>query len=202
VTIHNEHPFLPPEAARSPVRRFRGRLPSPVSLWTAGQGTGRQRAGLTVSSTLVADGDPGIVVGLVDPLSDLWDVLVESGNAVVTALGWRDHQVADRFGYVAPAPGGPFAGIDWQVTRWGPSLSRPSTWAGCRLLADRTAEVGYGLLVQLEIEQVTIEQASIGESSIDDAAAADSSTHDSPTEAVESPLVHYHGRYRRLRDLR
>ena len=57
MTIHGDHPFLPPESERSPVRRFRGRLPSPVGLWTTAYDG--KRAGLTVSSMLVADGEPG-----------------------------------------------------------------------------------------------------------------------------------------------
>src|SRR5688500_2047994 len=53
VTVHYTDPFATPEEERSPVRRFRRRLPSAVTLWT-----GPGPAGLTVSSTLVADGDP------------------------------------------------------------------------------------------------------------------------------------------------
>ncbi len=69
MTIHGDHPFLPPEEERSPVRRFRGRLPSPVTLWTSVHNG--ERAGLTVSSMLVANGEPGYVLGVLDPESDL-----------------------------------------------------------------------------------------------------------------------------------
>jgi hypothetical protein len=52
--IHSSDPFATPEQDKSPVRRLRGRLASAVTLWTA-----PGPAGLTVSSMLVADGDPG-----------------------------------------------------------------------------------------------------------------------------------------------
>src|SRR6478609_3176433 len=51
VSIHSEHPFLPPEGERDPLRRFRGRMPQPVTLWCAGDEA--RRAGWTVSSLLV-----------------------------------------------------------------------------------------------------------------------------------------------------
>lgn len=151
MTISSEHPFLPPESGRSPVRRLRGRLASPVTLWTAGGPD--DRAGLTVSSLLVADGEPGYIAGVLDPLSELWDALHATGAAVVSVLGWQHRQLADAFGYVAPAPGGPFRLADWNQSDWGPVLSGALSWAGCRL-ADRPAvELGWGQLVQLEVVQ-------------------------------------------------
>src|SRR3954466_4809456 len=65
MTIHTEHPFDTPDDERDPVRRLRGRIGGTVSLWTSGEGI--ERAGLTVSSFLVATGDPGRVVGLLPP---------------------------------------------------------------------------------------------------------------------------------------
>lgn len=61
--IHFEHPFATPLEERDPTRRFRGRLAAPVTVWTSGAVSGR--GGLTVSSLLVAEGDPGIILGLV-----------------------------------------------------------------------------------------------------------------------------------------
>ena len=52
MTIHTGHPFAAPEPERDPARRLRGRLGGVVTLWTAGSGAGR--AGLTVSSVLLA----------------------------------------------------------------------------------------------------------------------------------------------------
>ncbi len=164
VSIHGEHPFLPAESERSPVRRLRGRLAAPVTVWTAVDKG--ERAGLTVSSVLVADGDPGYVVGVLDPLSDLWDALRNSGAAVVNVLGWQHRQLADAFGYVAPAPGGPFRSATWIDTEWGPALAGASAWAGCRLSGVPAAELGntelgwtelgWGVEVRLRVEHTEI----------------------------------------------
>ena len=151
MTIHGEHPFLPPEGDRNPVRRFRGRLASPVTLWTSVYAG--ERAGLTVSSVLVANGEPGHVVGVIDPDSDLWDTLRSSGRAVVGVLDDRHRALADAFGYVVPAPGGPFKLGSFEESEWGPVLAG-TTWAGCSL-ADHVP-VGWGLQVRLEIAQVVV----------------------------------------------
>jgi flavin reductase (DIM6/NTAB) family NADH-FMN oxidoreductase RutF len=150
--IHGEHPFLLPSEERVPVRRVRGRLPTPVTLWTtAADG---DRAGLTVSSTLVVE--PGLVLGVVGPDSDLADLLEESATAVVHALDWRHRRLADVFAFVAPAPGGPFRTVDWTDTTWGPVLQPEPTWMGIRVRAAR--EVGYGLLVEADVEHTHVEE--------------------------------------------
>lgn len=170
MSIHDEHPFRPADDALNPVRRLRGRLASPVALLTAGQG--RERAGLTVSSVLVADGDPGLVIAIVDPLSDLHDALLETGTAVLNVLGSRHRQLADAFGYVAPAPGGPFTLAGWSESEWGPVLTGAPAWSGCRL-AVPPEPAGWGVEIRLAIE----------------AAHLDSD---------EPPLVHRRGRYAQL----
>ena len=173
VTIHNEHPFMPAESDRNPVRRLRGRLASPVTVLTAGQEP--DRAGLTISSVLVADGEPGVVLAVVDPLSDLHDRVLADGTAVLNLLGWQHHGLADAFGYQAPAPGGPFRLADWTASRWGPVLTDALGWAGCRLIGQPPEPVGWGVQLRLEIEQVRI--GPDGE-----------------------PLVHHRGRYRQLEE--
>jgi len=151
VTIHASDPFATPEDQRSPVRRLRGRLPAPVSLWTAGAGAGR--AGLTVSSLLVVDGDPGRVLGVIDPESELFAAIEDTGRFAVTRLDPDDQQRADRFAGLLPAPGGPFAEGAWRDTGYGPVPGgAPPTWAGCVL--DAVRPVGYGMLVEAVIEQI------------------------------------------------
>jgi flavin reductase (DIM6/NTAB) family NADH-FMN oxidoreductase RutF len=81
VSIHASDPFATPEERRSPVRRLRGRLPAAVTLWTAGDAT---RAGLTVSSTQVVDGEPGRLLGLLDDESELWSAASAAGRFAVT----------------------------------------------------------------------------------------------------------------------
>jgi len=103
VTIHSSHPFEPDQAGREPIRRFRGRVGGAVSLWTAGQGM--DRAGLTVTSMLVAAGDPARVVVLLHPDADLLERIEETSAAVVSLLTWRHRELADMFAGQFPAPG-------------------------------------------------------------------------------------------------
>src|SRR6266576_2224517 len=109
--IHSSDPFATPEQDKSPVRRLRGRLASAVTLWTA-----PGPAGLTVSSMLVADGEPGRILGLIDEESDFWDAVSQAGVFAVTPLGPADRQLADRFAGLMPAPGGLFATGGWTET--------------------------------------------------------------------------------------
>ncbi len=170
MTIHSEHPFLEPESERDPVRRLRGRLGGAVTLWTTGSGT--DRAGLTVSSVMVAGGDPGHVLALVDPDSDLADALGDGGALVVQLLEWEHRNLAEAFAGLAPAPGGPFRLGSWTDTDWGPVLDGVSAWAGVRL-AGEPQTVGWSLLLDTVVEHVEI-----GEE--------------------RQPLAHRRGRYLRL----
>jgi flavin reductase (DIM6/NTAB) family NADH-FMN oxidoreductase RutF len=153
VSIHSEHPFVPPESERDPVRRLRGRIGGTVSLWTTG--IAGDRAGLTVSSLLVAPGDPAQLLGLVDPDSDFFDAAMETGTAVVGLLAWAHRDLADAFAGVAPAPGGPFRTGTWHDTEWGPLLDGVSSWAGVRL-EPSSRDVGWSVLLQGTIEHVEI----------------------------------------------
>ena len=169
MTIHTSDPFATPEGDRSPVRRLRGRLAAAVALWTA-----PGPAGLTVSSMLVGDGDPGHVLGLVDDESVLWAAIGAAGVFTVSPLADADRQLADRFAGLLPAPGGLFSdGGLWRDTPYGPVLAdRARTWAGCRLVQARP--LGWGQLVEATIETVEFGPADDG------------------------PLVHYRGRYQTL----
>jgi len=167
MTIHSSDPFASPEGERSPVRRLRGRLASAVTLWTA-----PGPAGLTVSSALVADGEPGLVLGLIDDESQLWSAIERHGTFTVAPLREPDRQLADRFAGLMPAAGGLFRSQQWRETDYGPVLADAGTWAGCRLTGSRP--YGWGLLVEATIEHVEIGP------DID-------------------PLVYYRGRYRDLR---
>ncbi len=167
MTIHGTDPFATPDEQRSPVRRFRGRLPAAVTLWTA-----PGPAGLTVSSTLVADGDPARILGLVDDESELWTAIEAAGRFTVIPLQPRHRQLADRFAGLMPAPGGLFRAEPWTGTKWGPVPADLGTWAGCRL--ERAQPCGWGLLVEATVERVELGPA-------------------------EEPLVHHRSRYRELR---
>jgi flavin reductase (DIM6/NTAB) family NADH-FMN oxidoreductase RutF len=150
VTIHSEHPFRDTEP--DPVRRFRGRVGGTVSLWSAGEGV--VRAGLTVTSYLVATGEEARVLGLLDPDADLTDRLTETGRAVVQLLSWDDRHLAEMFAGTAPAPGGAFSQAEFVDTEWGPRLASSTTWAGVRLESGRDA--GWSRLVTTVVEQLVV----------------------------------------------
>src|SRR5689334_8686856 len=153
MTIHGEHPFADPEPLRDPVRRLRGRLGGAVTLWTAGSGS--TRTGLTVSSVLVALGEPGRVLGLVDPESDLAAAVAETGTAAVQLLAWEHRDLADAFAGVAPAPGGLFRSASWAQTPWGPVLDGIGAWAGIRV-SEPAREVGWSVMLDGQVESVGI----------------------------------------------
>jgi flavin reductase (DIM6/NTAB) family NADH-FMN oxidoreductase RutF len=167
MTIHSTHPFADPE--RDDVRRFRGRLGGAVTLWTAG--SPEHRAGLTVTSLMLAQGEQPHVLALLDPDSDLLSVLEQSGASVVQLLSWGDRDLAEMFAGTAPAPGGLFRQAEFVTTDWGPRLSNVTAWAGVRL--ESGTDVGWSRLVTC-----TIEHVEVGEES--------------------SPLGHRRGRFVRL----
>jgi flavin reductase (DIM6/NTAB) family NADH-FMN oxidoreductase RutF len=166
VTIHATHPFADPEP--DPVRRFRGRVGGTVSLWTTGDGPAR--AGLTVTSFLVAAGEEARLLALLDPDADLTERLSTTGRAVVQLLTWDDRDLAEMFAGQAPAPGGMFQQAGFEQTAWGPRLASARTWAGVRLEDQRA--VGWSALVTTVVEHVEVG---------DDA----------------EPLRHHRGRYQR-----
>ena len=104
-----------------------------MTLWTSGADP---RAGLTVSSVMVAGGEPGRVLALVDPDSDLRDVLGETGRAVVHLLEWEHRDLAEAFAGQLPSPGGPFRMGEWEQTDHGPRL------VSARVLGAGRARVG------------------------------------------------------------
>ncbi|MCZ4499581.1 MAG: flavin reductase [Marmoricola sp.] len=164
MTIHSSNPFADPA---DPVRRFRGRLGGAVSLWTAGEGSGR--VGLTVSSLMVANGEPARVLGLLDPDADLTETFEDSGLAVVQLLHWEDRDLAEAFGGTAPAPGGPFREGTWEQTTHGPALAgRSRALVRLETVEDR----GWSRLVVATVEEFVV---------LEDA----------------DPLEHRRGRYRR-----
>lgn len=166
MTIHSEHPFLDPEP--DPVRRFRARLGGAVTLWTSADDRGR--AGLTVTSVMLAAGEPARLLALLDPDSDLAETLERSRRAVVSLLAWEHRDLADAFAGVAPAPGGPFRTGEFEDTDWGPRLVTDGSWAGVAL--ESTTPVGWSSLVTCAVEHVEIG-------------------------ADDSALVHRRGRYAR-----
>ena len=130
-------------------------MPAPVTVWSAG--AGRTRQGLTISSLLVAGGEPARVLGLVDADSEFWDD--DPATWVVNVLGSDHRFLADAFAGTAPAPGGPFTLGTWTDSDWGPVLSGTAGWIGVRRADVEPREVGWGLLVEGIVEHVEIGDA-------------------------------------------
>lgn len=167
--IHYEDPFATPTEKREPWRRLRGRLTAPVTLWTSGGPGGR--TGLTISSVIVADGNPPTVMGLMKDTSDLYAAIQESARFVVHIADRDDRALADRFAGLRPSPGGLFEDLRVDDTEWGPVLADLTNRASCRLVEDVAA--GYQRLVQGAIERIDLDD-------------------------LEAPLVLFRGRYRSL----
>lgn len=167
--VHEEHPFETPSDERDPARRFRGRLAAPVTIVTSG--AGEHRTGLTVSSLVVAEGDPSRIYFLLGSTTDLFYGLEETGKFVVHVLESHDQALADIFAGLRPSPGGRFADVAVEQTEWGPVLSDVKTRAYC------TFEGG-------DEETFFI----VAEGKIDKLEMSD----------IEDPLVYFRGRYRKL----
>lgn len=154
VTIHSGHPFADP--GQDPVRRFRGRIGGTVSLWTTGAGV--ERAGLTVTSYVVANGDPAHVLGLVDPESELAEWVGGTGRLTVQLLEWGHRALAETFAGLLPSPGGPFRAGEWKQTDWGPVVTDASGWVGVRLLGE-PRELGWSMLLEGVVEHVEVRES-------------------------------------------
>ena len=152
MTIHSTHPFADPQP--DPIRRFRGRLGGAVTLWTAGEA--ESRAGLTVSSLMVANGETATILALVDPDSDFIGAVRETDRCVVQGLSWDDRGLAEMFAGTAPAPGGAFTHAEFEQTPWGPRLSSATSWA----YAVRVDEhpVGWSVLLTCRVEDAGVSE--------------------------------------------
>lgn len=154
MSIHAEHPFLTPEPDRDPVRRARGRLNAPVTIWATGDGG--SRAGLTVSSMIIAEGDPGEVIGLVNPESGLGETVADTRTVAVSVLAGEHRRIADVFAGVTPSPGGKFRTGSWTQTAWGPVADGAPAWIGARLVEGELIRSGWAYLVRAKIEHVEL----------------------------------------------
>jgi flavin reductase (DIM6/NTAB) family NADH-FMN oxidoreductase RutF len=136
---------------------------------TAGQPG--NRAGLTVSSVMIAEGEPSRLMTLVGDTTDLWFAIERSRSWVVHILGADDRELSDRFAGLRPSPGGPFSGLTVEETTWGPVVQTSGPRAYCRL--EHTVGTGYHRLITGVIDRIDL--------------------HD-----LQDPLVYYRGKYRTL----
>jgi flavin reductase (DIM6/NTAB) family NADH-FMN oxidoreductase RutF len=168
--IHDEHPFTAPPDQRDPVRQLRGRLAVPVTILTAGDE--KSRTGLTVSSLVVAEGDPALVYCLVGPTTDLLDDVEETERFVVHVCDQAQREASDVFAGLRPSPGGLFAGRAFTDSPYGPVLDGFGSYAMCTLVEAR--EESFTVLVAGRIDEVVLDD-------------------------LGDPLVYFRGAYRHLR---
>jgi flavin reductase (DIM6/NTAB) family NADH-FMN oxidoreductase RutF len=164
MTIHTGDPFKPERGSPNQLRRLRARLPAAVTIWATG--SGRERTGLTVSSMLVADGEPGYVVGLLKPETDLVDALTETATFTVSVLRYRHRQLAEMFAGIAPAPGGMFGFGEWHQDRNGPMLVGAIASASCTVDGPPTP-TGYGTLLRAVVDSLAVAEVA-GDDDTDD----------------------------------
>ncbi len=151
--IHDDHPFQLPPEDRDPVRQFRGRLVAPVTVVTAGK-EGNEAA-LTVSSLMIAEGEPASVVLLIGTTTDLWDAIQStSGRFIVHIVDTARREDADAFAGIRPRPGGVFRGVPTEQSEWGPVL----TDVADRMYCSRSAytELPFHYLVEGEVQKVEL----------------------------------------------
>jgi 3-hydroxy-9,10-secoandrosta-1,3,5(10)-triene-9,17-dione monooxygenase reductase component len=172
IRIQMQPPFAVPPERRDPARRLRGRLVAPVTVWTAGHLPGG--AGLTVSSVLVAEGQPPRLLGLIDPTSAFWEAMQKTGTFVVHVLAVGDRALAERFSEIRPPIRGAFDGLQVAASPWGPVLAGSRPRAACRLAG--STPVGHGELVEGVIEELELPD-------------------------LEDPLAYLHGSYRSVGEL-
>ncbi|MGH3650609.1 MAG: flavin reductase family protein [Acidimicrobiia bacterium] len=168
--IHDDNPFVDDPASRDPTRRFRGRLTAPVTIVTSGADDAR--TGLTVSSLLVVEGDPGRIEAVIGPTTDLWETVMETGRLVVHVCNQTNRGLAEVFAGLRPSPGGLFATVSASDSEWGPVLDDLADRAYCTF--EERREMGYSGLVTATVDRVE-------------------------TGDLADPLVYFRGGYRSLR---
>jgi 3-hydroxy-9,10-secoandrosta-1,3,5(10)-triene-9,17-dione monooxygenase reductase component len=144
------NPWADPLSERDPVRQARARLPAPVTVWTAGDVSW---AGLTVSSVMVAQGEPGRLLGLIGPDTDLAEIIDHTGSFVVHLLVDRpEHRrLARHFAGTLDAAAGL---LRTEASSHGPRLLAVPDQLACRV--SRRAPSGWSQLVEAEIEDVRL----------------------------------------------
>ena len=99
------NPWAGPPQARDPLRRWRGHLVLPITIWLAGGAAGEAPVGLTVSSLVVGQGEPPVLAGVISLSTDLADaVSVASAEFVVHLVGAGQRRLAQHFAGELPAP--------------------------------------------------------------------------------------------------
>jgi len=148
-SLHYGNPWADPPQAREPLRRWRGHLVLPVTVWLAGGAAGAGLVGLTVSSLLVGQGEPPVLAGLISPSSELADALSISAQFVVHLVGAGQRRLAQHFAGELPAPPELLAS---RLSPHGPVLEALNDRIFCRVTSSKP--FGWSLLVEAEVADV------------------------------------------------
>ncbi|GEM_PF-194071 len=163
------NPWADPPEARDPLRRLRGRLVLPVTVWLAGAapppGAGTPAslgpaplAGITVSSVVLSQGGPPMLAGLISPTSDVADLIAQPpGRFVVHLLHAEHRRLAEHFGGDIPAPPEMLA---TRPSAHGPALEAVADRLYCRAVSHEP--FGWSLLVLAEVEATEVGPAGKG----------------------------------------
>jgi flavin reductase (DIM6/NTAB) family NADH-FMN oxidoreductase RutF len=144
-------------------------MAAPVTVVTSGAGD--HRTGLTVSSLVVAEGEPSRIYFLLGSTTDLFYGLEETGKFVVHVLETGDQALADVFAGLRPSPGGRFADLNVEQTEWGPVLSDVKTRAYCTF--EGGDEETFFIVAEGRVDKLELSE-------------------------VQEPLVYFRGQYRKL----
>jgi flavin reductase (DIM6/NTAB) family NADH-FMN oxidoreductase RutF len=125
---------------------------APVTLWLAGPSSpATALVGLTVSSVLVAQGDPPRLAGLLSPATDLAEAVCSTGTRFVVHLLRPAHRrLAQHFAGQLPAPPEDLVAV---ASSHGPVLAQVADRLACTTTTWR--EFGWSVLVEAQIDDVT-----------------------------------------------
>jgi len=101
---------------------------------------------------LCADGEPGELLALLDPDSDLAEALSDEPRAMVSLLPSDRSDVAQVFAGLAPAPGGRFTVGEWRETPYGPQLADAVAAVAVEVV-EITEDVGWSSLVRARLAE-------------------------------------------------
>lgn len=153
------NPWDDSSSARDPLRRLRGHLVLPVTIWLAGNvDEGPSPTGLTVSSVLISQGEPPFLAGLVTPASDLADMLGHSSDRFVVHLLNAGHRrLAQHFAGDLAAPSELLVASN---SLHGPLLAAVGDRLLCRTISVKP--FGWSLLIEAEIEGAQVAEPGKG----------------------------------------
>lgn len=111
-------------------------------------------AGITVASILVAEGQPAMVLGLIDPLATFADAVVDSGRFVVHVVAEAQAKLADQLAGRSPTALDRFDDLEVSQSPWGPVVQELTSRVYCSVL-DAT-ETGESTLIRAAVDEIEL----------------------------------------------